>query len=498
VKRREIFGAALVGLSQKSPRAVAGGFADRSLELGHRLRDGKAFPPGKESRKTGVAIVGAGIAGLSAAWWLQRAGFTDFSIIEMEERGGGNSRWGENAVSAYPWGAHYLPLPSQEAHYVRLLMEELGVLRGGVWDERHLCHSPKERLYLHGRWQDGLEPETGATHKDHQQYARFQARMGELAASGQFRIPVEEGPRPAAALDQTTMRDWMRANGFDSPYLNWLADYSCRDDYGCGAASVSAWAGIHYFAARQKENEQGPLTWPEGNGWIVKRLLEKLGGRVRTGEFLFSIERRGRGWLLRTSMGQWQSGAVIFAAPTYLAHYLMPEHPRADFVYSPWLTANLTLENWPEERGIPAAWDNVIYNSPSLGYVVATHQSLRSHVPKTVWTYYWALAEYEPAEARRLLLERDWNWWKERIITDLEKAHPDIRRHISRLDIMRLGHAMVRPAPGFYSRGVNRHWTADRPGIYFANSDLSGISIFEEAQYRGVQAAQRVLRRVSR
>jgi hypothetical protein len=57
---------------------------------------------------------------------------------------------------------------------------------------------------------------------------------------------------------------------------------------------------------------------------------------------------------------------------------------------------------------------------------------------------------------------------------------------------------MVRPAPGFYSRGVNRYWTADRPGIYFANSDLSGISIFEEAQYRGVQAAQRVLRRVSR
>jgi hypothetical protein len=29
--------------------------------------------------------------------------------------------------------------------------------------------------------------------------------------------------------------------------------------------------------------------------------------------------------------------------------------------------------------------------------------------------------------------------------------------------------------------------------IHFAHSDLSGISIFEEAQYRGVLAAQKVL-----
>ena len=33
---------------------------------------------------------------------------------------------------------------------------------------------------------------------------------------------------------------------------------------------------------------------------------------------------------------------------------------------------------------------------PSLGYVVATHQSLRTHVPRTVWTYYWALAHGSP------------------------------------------------------------------------------------------------------
>jgi hypothetical protein len=32
--------------------------------------------------------------------------------------------------------------------------------------------------------------------------------------------------------------------------------------------------------------------------------------------------------------------------------------------------------------------------------------------------------------------------------------------------------------------------------ILFANSDLSGISIFEEAQYHGVEAAQKVLKKL--
>ena len=52
-------------------------------------------------------------------------------------------------------------------------------------------------------------------------------------------------------------------------------NYCCRDDYGAMAADTSAWAGVHYFASRAPE-EKGPLTWPEGNGWIT-RLLQRVG-----------------------------------------------------------------------------------------------------------------------------------------------------------------------------------------------------------------------------
>jgi len=127
---------------------------------------------------------------------------------------------------------------------------------------------------------------------------------------------------------------------------------------------------------------------------------------------------------------------------------------------------------------------------------VATHQSLRTHEDRSVWTFYWSLAEGSPAANRRLLLERDWGWWKEAILADLERAHPDIRNCVTRIDILRLGHAMARPVVGFLESQERRNLINSRGNLLFANADLSGFSIFEEAQYRGIQAAERVLARL--
>src|SRR5207249_2266143 len=68
--------------------------------------------------------------------------------------------------------------------------------------------------------------------------------------------------------------------GFTSPVVRWYVDYACRDDYGALLSDASAWAGVHYFASREPE-ERGPLTWPEGNGWIVRQLLARVGSTSR-------------------------------------------------------------------------------------------------------------------------------------------------------------------------------------------------------------------------
>ena len=496
LNRRRFLSAALVGLAPKTDPPIAGSFVNDSAELGHRLRSRGPFRAPARRERVPLVIVGGGMAGLTAAWRLQKRGFRDFVLLEMEKQAGGVARWGENAITAFPWGAHYVPVPGPKSLLIRELLADLGVLADGRWEERYLCFSPQERLFLHGKWQDGIEPEVAATRRDHEQYRRFERRMAEYRASGQFTIPMARAATPPdPALDRISIADWLRREAFDSPYLNWYVNYACRDDYGALAEDTSAWAGIHYFASREPD-EKGPLTWPEGNGWVVRRLLERLGDYVRTGALVCRIVRDGSRVRILTEDVEYEAEAVVFAAPTFLAPYLMDDAPPAgEFEYSPWLTANLVVERPPLERSseLELAWDNVIYNSPTLGYVVATHQSLRSFEGSSVWTFYWALAEGPPARNRKLLLSTDWAWWRDAILDDLARAHPGIRQCVSRIDIMRLGHAMVRPRVGFLSSDQRRRAADWRGPVFFAHSDLSGFSIIEEAQHRGVTAADRAL-----
>jgi len=300
------------------------------------------------------------------------------------------------------------------------------------------------------------------------------------------------------------MSEWLRAEGFRSPALHWYVDYACRDDYGALARDTSAWAGAHYFASREP-HEEGPLTWPEGNGFVVRALLERLGARVVTGAPVHRIERGERGGMRVLTPGvEYRADAVIVAAPAFVAARVVEgAAPGSPHVYSPWLTANLTLRRPPRERaGDEPAWDNVVYGSSSLGYVVATHQSLRSvRGPRSrdVWTWYHALSDQPPADARRLLVRRSWREWVEWILTDLERAHRDIRECVERVDLMRMGHAMVRPTPGFLRHRAEPGDAAARGlptmggRLVHAHSDGTGLSLFEEAQWQGVRAAERVM-----
>jgi phytoene dehydrogenase-like protein len=488
---------ALIGLSLKSEKRIEGSFVNESVTAGHLLRDRKPFSPPTKTVKTPIVIVGGGISGLSAAWRLQKSGFHDFVLLEMNEQAGGNARWGENEITAYPWAAHYVPVPGPQATYVRELFTDLGVLNDGKWEERYLAFAPQERLFLYGRWQEGIEPAVGLTEKDREKFQRLTDVFTKYRSTGAFTIPLEVGHSSKfAELDQMSFADWLKSQGFDSRLVTWYMNYACRDDYGALAQETSAWAGIHYFSSREAE-EKGPLTWPEGNGWITKRLLERVGEHVRTDQMVHKITPSYRGVSVFAGVTEYQAEFAIFSAPTFLAPYIIDEfQPLKTFVYSPWLTANLTLERLPESRGGEPAWDTVFLDSPTLGYVDAMHQSVRTHIDRTVWTFYWALADGTPAQNRTLLLEKDWSYWKEAILKDLERVHRDIRQCVSRIDIMRMGHAMVRPTVGAIFSGERSRLKRRDGRILFANSDLSGISIFEEAQFHGVEAAQTALRHV--
>ncbi|MDP2880507.1 MAG: hypothetical protein Q8N89_02875 [Azonexus sp.] len=59
------------------------------------------------------------------------------------------------------------------------------------------------------------------------------------------------------------------------------------------------------------------------------------------------------------------------------------------------------------------------------------------------------------------------------------------------------GNALRRPVPGSLFHGEREKMAQfENPRITLAHADLSGFSLFEEAQYRGLLAAERLLRRL--
>lgn len=488
---------ALLGLTRKGGSRISGSFVNDSSAMGHQLRDRASWPTPRILRRVPVVIVGGGIAGLSAAWQLERNGFHDFVLLELEHEVGGNARGGENEVSRFPWAAHYVPVPGPRAVLARELFAELGIFDGTQWDERTTCFAPHERLFVHGEWQPGLEAELSSSPTGRDEMRRFEERIAAARTSGEFTIPMALGARHDSPLDRISFAEWLAREGLRSPAMRWYADYATRDDYGALARDTSAWAGVHYFASREP-GDGGVLTWPEGNAWIARRVAAKLARYITTDAAVHAVAPHDRGWLVRAGDQEIRCEEVIFAAPSFVAPYVVEGMPAPGFTYSPWLVANLTLAQWPQERGVAPAWDNVLRNAGGLGYVVATHQSLRTRTDgPTVWTYYHALAQGAPADVRHALAAARWEDWLERILHELEQAHPDIRRCVTHVDMMCFGHAMVRPTVHFLSDAARMTTEWAPRGIHLANSDLSGLSLFEEAQFRGVAAANMVLKRQS-
>ncbi len=484
----------------RAPQLPPGSLVGASHETGHRLRQGEPPQPSRwESHD--VVIVGGGVAGLAAAWRLRAAGVRDVAMFELEPAMGGTSRSG----SAYPWGAHYVIAPSPHDRVLARLLAEMGVMDGTAIAEQFLCRDPEERLFFRGRWYEGLYPEAGASHEDVRQLRAFEAEIARWAAwrDGRgrpaFTIPVARASDDAevTALDRVSMAQWLDARGVTSPRLRWLVDYACRDDYGSRLGDTSAWAAIFYFASR----EQRPtVTWPDGNGRIVAHLVRSA--PARTGWLVADIVPTEAGADVIALKGDEAVGVhakrVIFAGPQFVAGRVVrpwrddpPPHLR-EFTYGSWLVANLALRERPVSHGFPLAWDNVLYDSPSLGYVVATHQQGIERGP-TVLTYYYALCESDPRSERQRLLSAGRDEWAEVALADLSRAHAEIRTLTTQVDVMRWGHAMIRPRPGFVWSAARRKASQPFRTIHFANTDLSAVALCEEALDHGVRAAEEVL-----
>lgn len=507
-----------------------GELIDPGMALGHRLRtlhrSGSFSPPAltQDAPVFDAIVVGGGVAGLAAVRRLRKAGLERVQLIEIDDRLGGTARHGESPVTRYPWGAHYVTAPLADDTLTIGVLEELGVIEGRdalghpVIGERFGCREPEERLFVDGHFHEGLMPQATLDASDERDLRRFEAVVDELggrvdgAGHPAFALPRARSSRDAdlMALDRLSFRDFLLSQGLASPHLHWLCDYAVRDDDGVNVDEASAWAGLFYFCSRRRPgvHERAVITWPEGNGALVKGLARHLPLPPLVDQAVVDVRPADGGALVTVLdtagvLRALRARHVVVATPRFIAARLVEPLRRQPppwlgaFSTSAWVVANVHLRERPKDRGIPFAWDTVAVDSAtpfgsSLGYVNATHQRGIDHGP-TVWTWYLPLTGRPPDEARRVLHDGDRALWASVCVNDLERMHRGVRRLIERVDIGRFGHAMVRPTPGLFSSGALHAAAAPVGPIHFAHTDLSGMALFEEALFHGTRAAEEIL-----
>lgn len=513
----------LTGCSTNHLAHIKGGIVGADHKTGHLLRNTASLPGPEEIVETDVLIIGGGISGLSAGRWLSAHSTARVMLLEMDAEPGGNSRYGVNQVSAYPFGAHYLPVPDTRNTALIDFLRECGVITGfndaglPVYNEYFLCHDPEERLFINGYWQEGLVPDMGISVAEREEIKRFFREIEDWkklkGADGRdaFAIPLHTSSNDAtfSTLHDISFARYLEDHNYTAPPLLWYLDYSCKDDYGASLAQTSAWAGLHYFAARKGSGVNATastiLTWPEGNGFLMEALKKRGSQQIQSACLAWQVERTHKGvsvqcYDVRTGKGRTiQAKKLIMATPVAVNKKLLAGEPSyrqvalQDFRHAPWVIANLTIVGLPQGKGMPLSWDNVLYGTASVGYVNASHQQLGDSRQKVI-TYYLPLPNDDPAKERRKLQDKTYEQWLAEIVRELETAHPGIARYILHVDIWIWGHGMIRPAPGFIN-GASRKAaaTAIDDTIFFAHTDLSGISIFEEAFYQGINAAKQVI-----
>jgi glycine/D-amino acid oxidase-like deaminating enzyme len=534
MKRRDflMLGAGAGALAACSPwsRDMSTRIIRPGMAAGHLMRDGAPWPSAREEISTDVVILGSGVAGLTAAWKLAREGHRRFVLVAGPEPGG-NAAGGSTGAIAYPTGAHYLPLMSRESTHMREMLADCGVIVANAsadepeYDETVLVHAPRERLFVNSRWEEGLLPGEGAGGGEAAKLEHFfaaiepykQARGSDGRRA--FVVPLELSSRDPrfTVLDQLSFAAWLDREGHTSPALRWYLDYVCRDEFGAPGERVSAWAGLHYFVARngraRNAAEGSVITWPDGLAALMRMLTAKVDARrnadwLRTGMAVRLEEKRAGVEALCIA----DDGKSSFVVRARRAICAMPLHVAARVVVplagygfdaarhlppqAPWLVANFALDRMPADKdGFPLAWDNVVYGGKGLGYVVATHQHIRQGpTVESVFTAYNALSARTPQQAREWLLNATRAELEDVAAGDLLAVYGSrFWRRVRKLEITVRGHGMATPQPGFLANAGLAALRAADGRILFAHADLSGYSVCEEAAWWGYRAALRVL-----
>ena len=490
----------------------------------HEIWHGATFPhPDPEGPLHDCVIVGGGISGLTTAWKLGRLGVADVLVLEKDEATGGLCRAETisgivssraSAYSSFPFG-ELVPL-----------FKDLGIVtrveRSGkpVVDPQWLLKPPFDQAFVEGKRVAEPFYGVGVERLPVSQTVRDELKaFGEKLASLQewqdsdgrtaFDTPLEESSVDPAmrGLDGMTLGEYVTRQGWSLDMAR-LFDPLLKSAYGAGHDRLSAWAALDFLCDEilPGDEDGGSLCFPGGNALLTEKLTALLpADQVRTRCCVTRISSREKEavveFLQEGKPRAVRARAVVFAAPQFMAPYLIADHPTdrtaavRSLTCAAYLVANLAVDRVP--AGL--AYSNLLIGDHFVSdFLVADWPILPDpgKAPLGRPTVLTAYCPMPPGE-RGSLLGGSFSKWEEKILKDFERCLPGFGSTVQGMTLYRWGHALAIPARGWLFSKERQRLRKPLARLFFAGADVEGIPTVDHAMAAGFRAGDEVFEALS-